>query len=82
MFGNPAVLKLKVACSLKLEEKGKLIHIQTWKNKSWNLFTRAAVKMFSIPTGVKLLQTIPELIPLLLLYAFDSSVGYFAAHAA
>lgn len=37
--------------------------------------------LFSIPTEVKLLQIIPQVTPLLLLDAFDSSVGYFATLA-
>lgn len=32
-LGTPTVLKLKVVCLLKLEEKGKLMNIQTLKSK-------------------------------------------------
>lgn len=77
-LGTPAVPKLKAAHLLKLKEKDKLIHIETLKSESWNLFSSAPVKMFSVPTEVKLLQTTPQL---LLVYAFDSSAGYFATRA-
>lgn len=46
-LGTPAVLKLEVASFLKLEEKVKLIHIQTLESKSCNLFTSAALVFYS-----------------------------------
>lgn len=80
-LGTPTVLKLKEFAFWSWKKGISWWIFRLWKvKKSWNLFSSAA-KMFSIPIEVKLLQTTLQITQLLPLYAFDSSVGYFATCA-